>query len=694
MTALNLPTPPAGIDVIGDARGNQVGIARERDAARRRGAEEDLILLEGGRLEHDGHAVRQRPLGDAGVAADRGLRDRPAGGLGVHERLAGRRVHVRLEPLAQGGLDDCRQRRAIRQHDAGRVRGGDEHEAVLVGEPVRRERVDLRQRHLGQEATVKRQLLPDRRQRFAAEEVAGVLVGAALGFTVGTFGRHPLVPEHHGLLRARQLRGREAELRDAVEFSHEGVQPARDAVARDERLQGRLVLHAGHREQGAVRRRPQERRVRALAQLVEPAAEHRAEELIEHQAAIAADRALIARGPQVADLDDSRGRFLVGHEGVPRAAAFRHVVGRPRARRRRVGQRREMLLDHRHDRVPIDVADDDHGHQVGAIPVAIEAHQLLALGALDDLGLADGRPIRVARAFELDAAHLVLRPLARAEVHPPFRQHDPALVIDAALVERGTLGPVLEHEQRAIQHPVHVGGHAQRVLGVVVARGRVGVGPDAQAERGEKIEDALARKVPRALELHVFDEVRQPLLVVVFEHRPGVHDEAQLGPARRLAVRAHVVAQAVGQRAERHLRIDRHLLRQRVRGHRFGRGLAPGGHGLRGLRGCRGRDGGKNRGQDAAEHGADARMTHTSILPEPHRRVERPTPLESGLCGRAAARPGVVSARVERAGNGSARGTQRPRGVSGVRALKTELNHSATTGKRYMPCSLPDRREI
>ncbi len=190
-----------------------------------------------------------------------------------------------------------------------------------------------------------------------------------------------------------------------------------------------------------------------------------------------------------------------------------------------------MLLDHVDDGVAIDVADDDHRHQVRAVPVAVEARQLLALRVLDDLGLADRRPIRVARSFELHAPDLVLRALAGAEVHPPFRQDDAALAVDAALIERGALRPVLEDEQRAIEHAGHVGRHAQRVLRVVVARCRVRVRTDAQAERRQELDDALPRKVPRAFELHVLDEMRQPLLVVVFEHRTGLDDEPQLGAA-------------------------------------------------------------------------------------------------------------------------------------------------------------------
>ncbi len=118
-------------------------------------------------------------------------------------------------------------------------------------------------------------------------------------------------------------------------------------------------------------------------------------------------------------------------------------------------------------------------------------------------------------------------------------------------------------------------------------------------------------KVARALELHVLDEVRQALLVLVFEHRTGLDDEPQLGPAGRLAVRPHVVAQAVRQRADSDFRVDRHLLRERIGRDRRGGGLAPGGRGLRGLRRRRRHPGGKDAGQDTADD-ADARVTHTS----------------------------------------------------------------------------------
>ena len=88
----------------------------------------------------------------------------------------------------------------------------------------------------------------------------------------------------------------------------------------------------------------------------------------------------------------------------------------------------------------------------------------------------------------------------------------------------------------------------------------------------------------RALEFHVLDEVGQPLLVLVFQHGARLDDEAQLGAPDRLRIGAHVVAQAVRQRAGDDLGIDRHLLGEGVWSDGSGGRLAAWGRRLRGNR--------------------------------------------------------------------------------------------------------------
>src|SRR5205814_6127824 len=76
--------------------------------------------------------------------------------------------------------------------------------------------------------------------------------------------------------------------------------------------------------------------------------------------------------------------------------------------------------------------------------------------------------------------------------------------------------------------------------------------------------DFVLRKVSGALESHVLDQVRQPLLVLIFENRSGVDYQAQLGTLFRSFVRANVIAEAVTEFADGYLRIDRHRVAQRL----------------------------------------------------------------------------------------------------------------------------------
>ena len=64
-------------------------------------------------------------------------------------------------------------------------------------------------------------------------------------------------------------------------------------------------------------------------------------------------------------------------------------------------------------------------------------------------------------------------------------------------------------------------------------------------------------KCCRAVERHVLEQVRQPALVVVFEHGAGLHRQPHQHAFFRARVLAHVVAQAIGQRPDGHGRVGR-----------------------------------------------------------------------------------------------------------------------------------------
>ena len=229
----------------------------------------------------------------------------------------------------------------------------------------------------------------------------------------------------------------------------------------------------------------------------------------------------------------------------------RDRVVRPRSRRRRRRDRREVRDDHRLDRRRVEVADGDHRHQVRAIPVRVELLQPRRADVLDDLRPSDRRAVGIAGALQQHRHLRVAHARLGAEAEPPFLEDDAALLLDLGRLERHVVRPVLHDQQRAIdrrrgcrsESGADRPSRRSSVCALTCAPNRI---PSAWMNAG----DVLPREVQRAVERHVLDEMRQPALVIVLEHRAGVDDESKLGAAARLSVRPDEVLQPVRQPAD------------------------------------------------------------------------------------------------------------------------------------------------
>jgi hypothetical protein len=100
--------------------------------------------------------------------------------------------------------------------------------------------------------------------------------------------------------------------------------------------------------------------------------------------------------------------------------------------------------------------------------------------------------------------------------------------------------------------------------GFVEAGIRVEVGAKPDPDGLQIGDDVVLGEPARAVEQHVFDEVRQAFLIVVLEHRSRVDHEPQLESLLRARVLPDVVAESVRQcpRAHGGIQRDQVLLRQ------------------------------------------------------------------------------------------------------------------------------------
>ena len=195
-------------------------------------------------------------------------------------------------------------------------------------------------------------------------------------------------------------------------------------------------------------------------------------------------------------------------------------------------------------------------------------------------------------------------------------------------LERDVLRPVFEDEQRAVEHLGVVRRYLQHVHGFVETRERVHAGAEAHADRFHERHDLELRKVLRAVERHVLDEMRKSALVVIFQHGAGVYDQPQFCAVLRSPVAADVVAKAVLELAGADLRIDGHSTAER-------RGIRRDGRLLRTEQG--GCDGGAH-GDDPGVKSTSKHHAHVLVKPG-SRRTNRKIAIIRGPAGAVKRRP-------------------------------------------------------
>ena len=205
-----------------------------------------------------------------------------------------------------------------------------------------------------------------------------------------------------------------------------------------------------------------------------------------------------------------------------------------RGRAVEAGEPLRHFLDHP---LVIDRAGGRHHHVGTAIMRRKIAAQRIAVEALQGLcrsqQRAPHRLIRVTQLVEMLEHHVVGRILRGADL-----LHDHALFALQLVRHEGRIGEdVGEHVERQR----HVGLHHPRIIGGGLGRG---AGVEIAADRLDFLDD-LARRAPRgALERHVFEQMRDAVLVRLFvaaadagphperrgfQMRHGVGDDGQAG---------------------------------------------------------------------------------------------------------------------------------------------------------------------
>jgi hypothetical protein len=464
-----------------------------------------------------------------------------------------------------------------------------------------------------QELADERELHVDARAGLAGQEVRDVFAGVGAALALVALLPGPLVLGQQLALGAVELGGGEAVAADPLRLREQRGEATGDlAVGHDgaEHLRVRVAADGPSGRRGA-----QEGRVPAARHLGQPRVHHRVEQRLHQAAPVVADAALGQLGVLEDHGDAGHARFRIGGHADQRLGMAGKVVGGTRRAGRRRRDFAELVLDPALGLDGIDVADHRDRHPVRPVPFTRERAQPRRIRALDDVGIPDGEPLRVARAVHEDGELQALQARVRALAQPPLLQHDPALLVDLVLAQRPAAREVGEDGQALLHETAAIGGHLEHVHGLVEARVRVRVGTEARADGFQEPHELARCEVLAAVEGHVLEQVGEAALVVLLEDGSGVDGQSEGRAVLGAPVAADVVGHAVGQAAAPHGGIEGEGILQPV-GRRGGR-RSGGGRG-------RPRTGGRGVRRPTAQVPSPGRPTTAVELSQPRLRSQSP----------------------------------------------------------------------
>ena len=179
-----------------------------------------------------------------------------------------------------------------------------------------------------------------------------------------------------------------------------------------------------------------------------------------------------------------------------------HRGEQSRAWRGTFGDRRERGADEPFETGRVGIAHGDHGHEIGAIPVAPEPFERTGIGVFDDVRFADGQAFRVPRATEDHGELFVAQPLTDPQSIPPFGEHHATFGHDVEGVEFDAAGHIAEEAETALEDPGTLS--VWRGIGTVSSKPRVGIEVGAEPYAVDsRCFTVVLREVGRAVERHV-----------------------------------------------------------------------------------------------------------------------------------------------------------------------------------------------
>ena len=169
--------------------------------------------------------------------------------------------------------------------------------------------------------------------------------------------------------------------------------------------------------------------------------------------------------------------------------------------------------------VHINIADYDNRLIVRTIPFVVISTECIILKIIDNRCITNDIAFAVLGVRIKFCANDVAHTTSGIVTSAPFFANHTTLCINLFRQKEQAASPIVHHQQRRVNDSLADGRHVRQTInGLVNRRVCVDISAEIHTDRLEIIDDTFARKMLRTIESHVLQEVRQTILVILFQH--------------------------------------------------------------------------------------------------------------------------------------------------------------------------------
>ncbi len=203
------------------------------------------------------------------------------------------------------------------------------------------------------------------------------------------------------------------------------------------------------------------------------------------------------------------------------------------------------------------IPDHDHTLQIRTVPVLVETYYFISCKRSKHFVGTDRGTIRITAAGKSHCRDGVRNPALSSLAHTPFFDDHAALFLQFLLSKTHFTRHIGKDQKAFFQLLLVIRGNLELVHSKIVTRHGIQAIGKAHADGGKVIYHFASAKMGTAIESHVLGEMRQTLLILIFDDAADIHEQTQLCPVLGFGVFHDIICNTILQNSGKDIRILR-----------------------------------------------------------------------------------------------------------------------------------------